>query len=140
MDANLNLIEYFVHHEDVRRARPVWEPRQARPRVRGSARPELRPAAPMLMRHAPMGITLRLPDGRTKRVRSGSTPPVTITGAAGQPGLNTYGRKSHALVEIEGEPQAQHQLAHMLLGVEALRQPPACRHERERNPHACADF
>ena len=27
MDERANLVEYFVHHEDVRRAAPGWEPR-----------------------------------------------------------------------------------------------------------------
>ena len=27
MDARVNLVEFFVHHEDVRRAQPGWEPR-----------------------------------------------------------------------------------------------------------------
>ena len=46
LDEAWNLIEFFVHHEDVRRGRPGWQPRELEPelaellwrRVRGMAR------------------------------------------------------------------------------------------------------
>ena len=35
VDELTNLIEYFVHHEDVRRAQPGWEPRELSPQLQG---------------------------------------------------------------------------------------------------------
>ena len=35
VDRVLNTLEYFVHHEDLRRAQPGWEPRELDPRGRG---------------------------------------------------------------------------------------------------------
>jgi uncharacterized protein (TIGR03085 family) len=31
LDKTINTVEYFVHHEDLRRAQPGWEPRRLEP-------------------------------------------------------------------------------------------------------------
>src|SRR5699024_9112462 len=61
-DEKANLVEYFVHHEDVRRAQPGWEPRVIPQRVRRA----LWKSAGMLGRRAyssaPGPVVLAAPD------------------------------------------------------------------------------
>ena len=78
MDQRLNFVEYFVHHEDVRRAQPGWQPRQLGADMADELWHRLRQARLFLFR-APVGVELvrdepddRRPTGpRPRRVRSG---------------------------------------------------------------------
>ncbi len=114
-DANLNLIEYFVHLEDVRRAQPGWQPRELSAEVEEALWVRLQAAAPMLMRNVRTGVALRLPDGRVERVRPG--PGVRVTGPTGELVLFAYGRGRQAEVELEGPRADREHLLSAQLGV-----------------------
>jgi uncharacterized protein (TIGR03085 family) len=108
-DAKLNLTEYFVHHEDVRRAQAGWQPRALDQRFtdqiwRGLSR------ARLMLRKVPVGIEFarddlaERPGGRqavrlTVRPR---TPVVTVIGAPAELLLWTFGRTGVARVKLEG--------------------------------------
>src|SRR5215467_4511454 len=57
MDERANTVEYFVHYEDVRRARPGWEPRDVDPGLSEELWRRLKMAR-FLMRKAPVGEEL----------------------------------------------------------------------------------
>lgn len=118
-DERANLVEFFVHHEDVRRAQPDWQPRPL-----GSELADLLWArlglARLLLRRAPVGVELVRADsdpasagqarsGRNGRVRitaKARTPMVTVTGDPAELTLWTMGRTEAAAVELHGNDGA----------------------------------
>jgi uncharacterized protein (TIGR03085 family) len=95
-------IEFFVHHEDVRRARPRWEPRAADPRRAVELWGLLSRLAWLCYRNSPVGVVLRRPDGAQCRARRRART-VTVTGEPGELVLHAYGR-DQAIVAFEGDP------------------------------------
>jgi uncharacterized protein (TIGR03085 family) len=100
VDALVNGAEHFVHHEDVRRGEPGWEPRPPDAARDRGIWAILGRAARMLYRRSPVGVTLRRPDGRELPARPGASG-VTITGEPGELLLHAFGR-SEARVAVEG--------------------------------------
>ncbi|MGH3996559.1 MAG: TIGR03085 family metal-binding protein [Pseudonocardiaceae bacterium] len=96
----INAMEFFVHHEDVRRARTGWEPRRADSR-RAALLWSLLRVAGVLYRSSPVGVTLRLPDGSERTARRGERS-VTVVGPAEELMLHACGR-DQAIVEIHGD-------------------------------------
>lgn len=97
----INLIEYFVHHEDVRRAQPGWEPRPVDSRRAGALWNLLGWAARVLYRNSPVGIVLRTSDGSERIARRGARS-VAVVGPPEELMLHAFGRKE-GIVQIEGE-------------------------------------
>ncbi len=97
----INTVEFFVHHEDVRRAAPGWEPRPADPRRAGVLWELLRWGARVLYRNSPVGVVLRTPDGSEHTARRGARS-VTVVGSPEELMLHAFGR-DEAIVEIEGD-------------------------------------
>jgi uncharacterized protein (TIGR03085 family) len=101
----VHLVEYLVHHEDVRRAqgddpRPIDDEREAALwdwLARGAGR--------FYARSVHGGLDARRPDGTRVRLRSGD-PAVTIVGPATEVLLFLYGRKGAARLDFEGPPEA----------------------------------
>jgi uncharacterized protein (TIGR03085 family) len=104
VDAMANAAELFVHHEDVRRGEPGWEPRPADPDRDEQLWQLLVRSAGMLFRRSPSGIVVRRPSGVQHVVRTGPGV-VTIIGEPGELVLAAFGRKA-ARVEYEGDPAA----------------------------------
>jgi uncharacterized protein (TIGR03085 family) len=98
-----NTMEFFVHHEDVRRARTGWEPRPADSRRAGVLWGLLR-AARVLYRKSPVGVALRTPDGSERTARRGERS-VTVVGSPEELTLHAFGR-DQAIVDIEGDQVA----------------------------------
>lgn len=114
VDAKANMLEYFVHHEDVRRA---VDP-SAGPRALAGADSDLLWArlpgtGALLLRNgrgsAGIGVLVEHRDAthglRQHRLRAG-TPIVTINGQPGEIWLWLYGRRSVARVELTGTTEA----------------------------------
>lgn len=97
-----NGLEYFVHHEDVRRGEPGWEPRPADPTRDAQLWASVRGVARMLFRSSKVGIVLRRPSGEQLVVKTG-TGLVTLVGEPGELVLYAFGR-DEARVEVLGEP------------------------------------
>ncbi len=77
----LNTTEYFVHHEDVRRAQPTYDVRALPAEQEEGLWKSIRLGAKTLIRKAPSGVVLRLPDGRTSVAkRPTELGSVTVTG------------------------------------------------------------
>jgi len=58
VDELTNLVEYFVHLEDVRRAQPGWEPRELPDAVQGKLWSALKRSARLMFRKSATGIVL----------------------------------------------------------------------------------
>jgi len=103
-DEKLNLVEYFVHHEDVLRARPDWQPRKVDPKLVDVLWDRLK-LARLMMRKAPVGVELARADtgrGRVRITAKARTPVVTVTGDPVELTLWTMGRTSVARVQLDG--------------------------------------
>ncbi|MCP2316770.1 TIGR03085 family protein [Nocardia amikacinitolerans] len=105
VDAMVNLSEMFVHHEDVRRARPGWEPRQLTDADEAKLWDVARRMGKMAYRNAPVPVVLATPDGRRAGVKSGDGAGVTLIGKPSELVLHAFGRDNVRL-ETAGEPDA----------------------------------
>lgn len=101
VDRVVNGVELYVHHEDVRRGEPGWEPRPADPGRDAELWAVLRRTGGRLYRRSPVGVVLRRPSGETVVAKAG-TPGVTIIGEPGELVLHAFGR-SAARVQVEGD-------------------------------------
>jgi uncharacterized protein (TIGR03085 family) len=115
MDDRLNTIEFFVHHEDVRRAADGWEPRQLS-RDLVEALWQRLGGVKYVLRRAPVGVEFvrdDLPATRPGRQRvritaKARTPVVTVIGSPAELTLWAMGRTGAAQVRLEGsEPDVR---------------------------------
>lgn len=105
VDEAANLLEYFVHTEDARRARKRWAPRALEASYDQALWNQLLKRAGMLYRGADVGVILVRPDGQRRRVRKGADS-VAVFGQIGELVMHAHGRNDHALVTFEGAPAA----------------------------------
>jgi uncharacterized protein (TIGR03085 family) len=117
VDSRMNLGEYFVHCEDVRRARPGWQPRDHSPEVQTALWQGLALAGRMLLRRSPVTVTLATPEGRRKTVVSKGGEGVTLVGRPAELTLYAFGRKDQADVQLEGPDDAVEQFRAVTLKV-----------------------
>ena len=120
MDERVNAVEFFVHHEDVRRAADGWEPR-----VLGSGESDMLwgrlGMARFMLRKAPVGVELARDDvgpatdttgGASYRITSrNATPAVTVVGSPAELTLWVMGRRAAARVRMDGIQAAVTKLA-----------------------------
>ena len=101
-----NLIEYVVHHEDVLRAQPDWQPRTLPADLADELWNRLRRMARLMYLRVPVGVTLVRTDGAGGSVVAKKAEPmVTLTGTALELLMRSYGRRA-AQVEVTGDPAA----------------------------------
>ena len=103
LDPIVNVGEMFIHHEDVRRAQPGWEPRELEPALANMLRRTLPLMARMTLGKVPARLALRTPEGKTV-LTAGRGSAVTVTGAPEELLLFAVGREAH--VEFSGDPAA----------------------------------
>lgn len=116
VDRAVNSAEFFVHHEDLRRARPGWVPRRLEPELTGALTGALGRAR-LLVRSAPCGVVLAPTDGHDQVTAKRRQPSVTVGGAVGELVLWAFGRQAHAVVEYHGDPAAIESLRAARFGV-----------------------
>jgi uncharacterized protein (TIGR03085 family) len=108
VDRLVNTIEFFVHHEDVRRATPRWVPRRLDAELENDLWSAFRHGASLLARRSPAGLVLR-PDGHSRlavKHPGAGQPTVTASGPLGELVLFAYGRQAHSVVELDGPADA----------------------------------
>ncbi len=113
MDERANLVEYFVHHEDIRRAQPDWEPREISSDVANELWRRLR-LARLMLRRAPVGVELVRAEaraagngaGRVRITAQARTPVVTVAGSPAELTLWTMGRTGAVHVRMDGSDAA----------------------------------
>ncbi|CCH34190.1 TIGR03085 family metal-binding protein [Actinosynnema sp. NPDC047251] len=104
LDDLVNTVEYFVHHEDVRRAVDGWRPRSPDPKRDAALWSGLSRAGKLTYRSSPVGVVLRRPDGEAVTVKAGPNP-VVLTGQVSELLVHAFGRE-RAEVEYDGDPDA----------------------------------
>lgn len=104
VDEKANLVEYFVHHEDVRRAQPDWKSRVL-PAATENLFWQRLGAAKLILRRVPTEVYLVASDGRAKKVSNGSGS-VSVHGPASELTLWALGRTDVAQVRLDGDPSA----------------------------------
>jgi uncharacterized protein (TIGR03085 family) len=103
VDDLANGAEFFVHHEDVRRGEPGWEPRPADPTRDGQLWTLLQRMGRMLFKDVAPGVVLRRPSGEQHVVTTGSGV-VTLVGEPSELVLYGFGRDA-ARVGVEGSDE-----------------------------------
>jgi uncharacterized protein (TIGR03085 family) len=110
-----NTLEFFVHHEDIRRAQPDWAPRTLAETDEHALWSYLRLAGRGLARQAGVGLRLGWAS-RTATLRNGDHP-VVLRGRPSELALVLVGRARVADVEYGGPEDAVARLRGADLGV-----------------------
>ncbi len=108
VDRLVNTVEFFVHHEDVRRAADDWAPRPLDGELEHELWRRVKPMSRILTRKAPVGLVLRRTNGEeaTAKKAGADGVVVTVTGPASELLLFAYGRQAHARVDITADETA----------------------------------
>jgi len=117
LDERTNLVEFFVHHEDIRRGAPGWAERKLTPALAEALWRQLGNARFFLHR-APVGVEFDRdevdtePGGERVRITvKQRTPVVTVIGSPAELTLWSLGRTSAAQVRLDGSEAAVRLLA-----------------------------
>ena len=123
VDERANLVEYFVHHEDVRRAAEGWEPRTVKNGLADVLWQRLR-LSRMLFRRATVGVELVRddltvdPGQQPVRITAkAKTPVVTLTGHPAELMMWALGRSTAAQVRLDGSADAVRGLREARIGL-----------------------
>jgi uncharacterized protein (TIGR03085 family) len=100
-----NLGEFFVHHEDIRRAQPHWEAREGNQARDDALWSPLKMMGRMLFRKSPVGVTLRS-AGRDDIVAKKGDPGVILVGLPGEIVMHAFGRSlDKCRLVVQGDPK-----------------------------------
>lgn len=111
----LNLNEYVVHHEDVRRANGLG-PRTDRDDLQEAVWGLLRPGARLMLRKV-KGATVRVSRHDGPSIAVGGGPEVSLTGEPVDLLLYLQGRRGAAVVDMSGDEAAMAALRAASLGI-----------------------
>ena len=112
----LNTLEYFVQHEDIRRAQADWRPRTLPAHVEDALWRAVRHAGRGLTATTPVGVVAARSDtGDETTFKSGDG--VTLRGLPSEIVLYVFGRKEQSLVEVTGKPEHVAALEDKSLGI-----------------------
>ncbi len=122
LDRLANSVEFFVHHEDLRRARSGWSPRPLAPADADIAWSSLTRMGRLLVRRAPVGVrVVRADTGRSAVLRRGTGGPdgdgVTVTGPVSELLLFAFGRREVRDLAFDGAESAVEALRGADLGL-----------------------
>lgn len=104
VDELVNGAEFFVHHEDVRRAKPGWTAREPDAERDAYLWKSVARMARLTFRNSPVGVALRNAAGEEVVAKRGPNT-VTLTGEPGEMLLFAFGR-DESTVEFDGEQAA----------------------------------
>jgi uncharacterized protein (TIGR03085 family) len=114
LDEAINLSEFFVHHEDVRRANGRG-PRELPAEMERLLWRRLRPMLRVMYRRA-KGVRVDVAPATGDRATVGEGPTVRLAGAVGELVLYSFDRKEIADVTLTGDDEARAILAQAHLG------------------------
>lgn len=106
LDRLFNTVEYFVHHEDIRRAQDHWQPRTLPAEDEKLLWAMIRTAGKALVRNAPVGVTIRNSVTGSEAVLKNGDESVAVVGPPSEVVLFVFGRKPQALVDLDGPADA----------------------------------
>jgi len=104
-DESLNLLEYVIHHEDLRRGSGPVPPRDLPSAELDDLWRRARPILKHAYRKAPVGVALAPDDGAVMAVHSGPSG-VTLAGPRLDLLLHAFGRRGAADVRVDGPPRS----------------------------------
>jgi uncharacterized protein (TIGR03085 family) len=111
-----NGLEFFIHHEDVRRGSPGWEPRVLDAGQRAAIWRAVKFTARIGLRRLHIPVLLRAPG--LGQVTIGGDPPwATLSGDPGELALFVSGRQRASRVDVEAPPATAELLRTADLGV-----------------------
>lgn len=122
VDRTANSLEFLVHHEDIRRARPGWAPRELAHAEQRAVWRTLAVAGKALVRPAGVPVELRWPgaarDGadRTATLRPGADP-VVVSGEPVELAMLLFGRDQHRDLVFAGPDEGVRRLRGSDLGL-----------------------
>lgn len=117
VDRSANAMEFYIHHEDVRRAGADPKPRELDPHDQQVLWLLVARMGKLLARKSPVGIEMvRTDTADTARISKGE-PTLVVRGLPGELALFAYGRGEVAEVEIDGDGEAQQLFANTQLGL-----------------------
>jgi uncharacterized protein (TIGR03085 family) len=100
----LNTVEYFVHHEDLRRAQPGWAPRSLDARDESRLWANAKIIGRGLVRPAGVPVRIRRSDtGATATLRGGDDP-VLVSGLPSEILVFLFGRDRVRDLDLDGPP------------------------------------
>jgi uncharacterized protein (TIGR03085 family) len=112
----VNTTEFFVHHEDIRRAQPGWAPRLLSDSDEATLWSFLTVVGRGLTRFA--GVPVRIEwDDHTANLRGGEGEPVVVSGPPSELALMLHGRTGVAQVKYDGPDDAVARLRGADLGI-----------------------
>ncbi len=107
LDERANLVEYLVHHEDIRRAQPDWKPRELAEDAARALWPGVKLRARLALRRTPARVSVSGP-GQPETISGGrrdlppQAPTVDLSGEPPELLLFLFGRQAHAHVSLSG--------------------------------------
>jgi len=106
VDKIVNTVEFYVHHEDVRRAGESWDERELDPALEDRLYWALSKMAKRLVKSSQVGIVLQPTGGRPPITLKEASPSVTVAGPVGELVLFAYGRQDESNVDIAGDDES----------------------------------
>ncbi len=106
IDALVNTLEFFVHHEDVLRANPEVPIRDLPEDLTKALWSAVSRFSRLTLSRSPVGIVLRSEGWGELQVCS-AEPRVILSGSPGELALYLCGRREAAKVSVEGSPEAR---------------------------------
>lgn len=100
-DELANTMEFFVHHEDVRRGRPGWSPRDLAAGLQAALWRRAAPLARLALRRFPADVYVQAPGHGQLSVGRGGEP-LRLVAAPGELVLFLSGRQRVARVQLDG--------------------------------------
>lgn len=104
VDEKANLLEFFVHHEDLLRGAPGWTPRELDPELADAVWGNLPAMSGMLLRGVPIGV-VAAPDGMGRRnlhkAKEGRGS-VVLSGPLADLVMVLFGRPRTSAVAVDG--------------------------------------
>lgn len=111
-----NLTEMFVHHEDVRRARPDWQPRALDDGLQAALWRQVQRQARLSLRRYRASVLVSAPGhGRFQSGRGGDA--LALDGPPSELCLFLTGRQAHSQVTVEGPVDSVERFRRARLGV-----------------------
>ena len=100
MDVLTNTGEFYVHHEDIRRARKGWEPRNILPELEAQLWNVCKPLAhsPSMRNEGP--LIVRAPGNGELHVGNTDEGAAVLEGKPSELVMYLFGRKDHAQVSL----------------------------------------
>lgn len=118
VDDAVNLVEFFVHHEDVLRATPGFQRRDLEPALEKALWRALRMSGKLMYRRSPVGAVLVAVDcGRYAVKGPGADGTAVLRGRPGELLLFSHGRARVADVTVEGPDEAVARMREARLGL-----------------------